>query len=362
MQANTLKHRGKKTRRSLMPKERLCHLAALFLVVTAVTSYAQTPSQPGPETIGLSTRADVGSGQNIGIMGLVIGDGPPGEMLIRALGSVPRVSDTSKPLSEPTLTLFDSRERMIATSTGWTNAPQISPAFYWGPELDNPSDLIVAQRKDPAVRPATAKDMAEAGAGALRADSPDSALVALLPPGAYTIKVSGVPSDAEPDVPSTGIALAEIYEMGGRERTRIINMSTRVFVGKGRSVNVSGLVLASSRQHNFLVRAVGPTLGRFDVMGALRHPVLTILDSAGAVVATNTGWGNPVVAGRAISTVSVRPATAMDMDSVGAFRLHDNSFDCALVVTVPSGSVTVKVSGSEGSQGVALAESYPLER
>jgi hypothetical protein len=168
----------------------------------------------------------------------------------------------------------------------------------------------------------------------------DSALLVNLPPGAYTAQVSGLDGQ-------TGIALAEVYQVGSSP-AKLINISTRALVGTGSSVEIAGLVVQGSAPTQVLIRAVGPTLSTFNVSGVLAKPTLTIVDSSGNTVATNTGW----------STNSNAAAIASETTTVGAFVLPVGSADCALLLTLAPGSYTAIVSGVGGTSGIALVEAY----
>ena len=69
-------------------------------------------------------------------------------------------------------------------------------------------------------------------------------------------------------------------------------------------------------------------------------------DSAGTLVASNTGWSTSTDAAQ-IATVSAQ---------VGAFALAQGSADCALIANLTAGSYTVQISGVNNATGVALAE------
>jgi hypothetical protein len=76
--------------------------------------------------------------------------------------------------------------------------------------------------------------------------------------------------------------------------------------------------------------------------------VLTLYDSSGKQVATNTGWGtNPIAA-----QISAAFAAA------GALALPQDSADSALLMTLSPGSYTAEVSGLNGATGPALIEFY----
>jgi sugar lactone lactonase YvrE len=277
------------------------------------------PSGPAaPFFANISTRAVVEAGASIEIAGFVIA-GPPGsteQLLLRADGLSLSNFNVAGWLAEPVLTVFDSSGNQIATNESWRIVP---------------SSLDTAE--------------AAVSVGAFLLDDPtpgdwDSALLVNLPPGAYTAQVSGFEGQ-------TGVALAEVYEVGSSP-AQLINISTRASVGTGTSVEIAGLVVQGSAPTQVLIRAVGPTLSTFNVSGVLANPTLTVVDSSGKTVATNTGW----------STNSNAAAIASEATKVGAFALPSGSADCALLLTLAPGSYTAIVSGVGGTSGIALVEAY----
>ncbi|WP_221030636.1 beta strand repeat-containing protein [Actomonas aquatica] len=125
------------------------------------------------------------------------------------------------------------------------------------------------------------------------------------------------------------------------------NLSTRGHVGTGQSVLVAGFVVNGSTPKRLLVRAIGPTLGTFNVSGAVADPVLQLYRGE-TVVATNDNWGD---------AAGVPAASA----TVGAFALPSGSADAALVATLQPGAYTAQVSGAGGSSGVGLVELYDVD-
>jgi hypothetical protein len=268
--------------------------------------------------INVSTRADVQTGGGIAIAGFVI-SGPPTEskqVLIRGVGPALSEFSVAGVLAQPTITLLNSSNTVIATNTGWgTNA-------------------------DPAAISAAA---IQVGAFGLPPGSADSAMLASLIPGQYTVELSGVGS-------TTGIGLVEVYETNTADPAQLINISTRGEVGTGGNVLIAGFVVEGTQPATVLVRAVGPTLANFNLTGVLAAPVLTVYNSGDVAIATNTGWGAGPNPARVISVAA----------SVGAFALPSGSADSALVLTLPPGDYSMQVSGTNGATGIALAEVYQV--
>ena len=151
--------------------------------------YDADQGAPTNRLINISARALVGTGANILIGGFVIGGNTPQTVIIRGDGPSLAAFGLAGALTSTTLTLSNSNGA-IATNTGWGNGSVSGPAA---------AGLITVQ-------PLTAALSAKVGAFALTAGSNDSAIVATMPPGAYTAQVAGVNN-------ATGVALVEIYEL-----------------------------------------------------------------------------------------------------------------------------------------------------
>jgi hypothetical protein len=194
------------------------------------------------------------------------------------------------------------------------------------------------------------------GAFPLSSGSLDSAMSVDAPAGGYTAEISA--ADGNP-----GVGLAEIYDAdAGIPTARLSNLSARANVGTGNNVLVGGFVVSGTTSETLLIRAIGEGLYlTFGISGVLAEPQLTLFDGSRAVVATNTGWGNPCVRGPSTLSVRIEPATADIMAELGAFPLSANSTDSAMLVTLPPGEYTAQVAGADGGTGIALVEIYELQ-
>jgi hypothetical protein len=183
--------------------------------------------------------------------------------------------------------------------------------------------------------------MAGAGAFALAAGSRDAALVTSVSAGAYT-----VPLDATGT--AVGTALLEVYDLAPATGARLVNASTRAFVGAGENVLIPGFVVGGEGALRVLLRAVGPTLATFGVTGALANPVITLY-RAGTAIAANDDWSTSA------NAAEISAAGA----AVGAFALPAGSRDAVILTTLSPGAYTGIVSGG-GASGTALVELYSV--
>ena len=136
-----------------------------------------------------------------------------------------------------------------------------------------------------------------------------------------------------------------------RSASRLLNLAARAQVGTGGGLLIPGFVIAPGANKNVLVRAVGPTLSAFGVVGALNAPVLTLFDSAQRTVATNTRWNT------AANATNIRSAA----ERVGAFALPESSGDSALLLSLAPGAYTAQAAGANETTGVALVELYDAD-
>ncbi len=262
--------------------------------------------------INISTRAQVGTGGNILIPGLVIGGSGTETLLIRGDGPSLTGFGVSGALAQPSLSVFNSAGTMIASNTGWgTNS---SPAQI-------------------------ASIAAQVGAFPFASGSADCALMVSLPAGAYTVQISGVGN-------TSGVALAEVYEVSSTG-TRLVNISTRAQVGTGSNIIIPGFVISGSGTEELLVRADGPALTQFGVTGVLAQPSLSVY-SGSSLVASNTAWG---------TNADVGLIAGFEAE-VGAFPLTAGSADSVQFVNLSPGAYTMQISGVNSTTGVSLAEVY----
>ncbi|GAB5559183.1 MAG: hypothetical protein SynsKO_08300 [Synoicihabitans sp.] len=127
---------------------------------------------------------------------------------------------------------------------------------------------------------------------------------------------------------------------------RLLNLSSRGWVGSGDDVFVAGFVISDGGSKQVLIRAIGPTLADYGLTGVLTDPELKLFDADNNLIATNDNW------------TSEAGAT---FDTVGAFELGSGSRDAAMVLTLNPGLYSVHASGvGVGQNGEGLLEIYDL--
>ena len=136
---------------------------------------------------------------------------------------------------------------------------------------------------------------------------------------------------------------------GAEFGNRLVNLSSRGYVGTGEDVMIAGFVISSGAPKQVLIRAAGPGLTQFGVAGVLGNPRLLLYDSNGLELVSNDDWGNLDPTG--ISRIG---------GQVGAFPFAASSPDSALLVTLSPGIYTAHVVGVGDGSGVALVEVYDV--
>jgi len=130
-------------------------------------------------------------------------------------------------------------------------------------------------------------------------------------------------------------------------RTVFGNVSTRGSVSSTQTF-IGGFVIEGTDLRTVLIRGDGPILSTFGVPGPLPDPVLTVYNSNGTAIATNSGWttnSNPT----AVSAAALQ---------VGAFALPNPSLDSALLLTLQPGAYTAQITSAKGNSGIVLFEAY----
>jgi hypothetical protein len=268
----------------------------------------------------ISTRGQVGTGNNIMVAGFAVGGTASKTLLIRAVGPTLSTFNLTGAIPSTVLQVF-SGTTLIQSNSGWSSTTANQNAI-------NAAD-------------------AQVGAFALPAGSADSALIGTFAPGTYTAQVSGVSG-------ATGLALAEVYDLDAYtpfSANRLINVSTRGQVGAGTSVLIGGFSINGTAPKRLLIRGAGPTLTSLSVAGALSAAHLQLIDSSGNLIRENYSWG----VGNDSGLVSAA-ATA-----TGAFAFTSGSADAAILVVLPPGTYTAVLSGTTTSDtGVGLVEVYEV--
>ena len=176
----------------------------------------------GPARLAdISTRAQVGSGDDVLIGGFIIQGSASKRVLVRAIGPSLIPFGAANALMDPTLELRDMNGALLFSNDNWTTAA-------------NKQDIIDTGRAPGA--------------------SQESAALTTLAPSNYTAIVRGIGA-------TSGVASVEVYDQDSGPGSLLANLSTRSGVGTGNNVMIGGIILTG--QKTIIVRALGPTLTQF---------------------------------------------------------------------------------------------------
>ncbi len=264
---------------------------------------------PGPaaQTVNLSTRMLVQTGDGVGIGGFIITGSAPKHVLLRAIGPSLTQSGVSNALADPTMTLFGSAGA-IAANNNWRDDPAQEA-------------LIIATGIPPA------NDL-------------ESAIDAVLQPGSYTAVVSGINNQ------TTGIGLVEVYDLDPVGLSKLANISTRAFVGRGANITIAGFILGrNSGDDRIIIRGIGPSLTcAGGCSSGLDDPSLEIRNSSGALLISNDNWQDNL---------------GQQEELVSAGLPLPNPLEAGIAGTFPPGLYTALLAGkSDNDTGLGLVEVY----
>lgn len=129
---------------------------------------------------------------------------------------------------------------------------------------------------------------------------------------------------------------------------RLVNFSVRSRVSATSPALMMGATITGTAPNSVmpvLLRAAGPSLGRFGVTDFLPDPELAV-SFGGVVVSSNDNWsGNPLAAAH--------------MVQVGAFEyLSPASLDAALTTALAPNTYNIQINGKGGATGMALCEIF----
>lgn len=251
------------------------------------------------------------TGDNVLISGVIITGTEPKKIMFRAVGNSMNVNGVPVQgrLVDPTLTLHDSEGDEIGFNDNWGEAPEPERT-----EIEN--------------TPLKPQDPQEA------------ALLRTLTPGPYTAIVRGKGG-------TTGIALAEAFDLAMEVDGRLANVSTRGFVDTKDSILIGGAIVGGGGGGGVrvVIRAIGPSLQIDDIPipGRMADPKIELFNENGMSIAANDDW---------------RKGQREEIEKTGL--APENELEAALIVTLPPGRTTAHLRGNNDATGIALIEIYKL--
>ncbi len=265
------------------------------IVARYLTDGAATRAQP----LNISTRADVGTNESVLIGGFIITGSDPKRVILRAIGpSLPLAGV----LADPTCELHES-DGTVVTNDNWRDTQE-----------EEISETGLAPTNDL-----------------------ESAIVATLDPGSYTVIVTGQDG-------GRGVALVEAYDLDPAANSQLANISTRGSVGTGDNVMIGGFIIGGASQSSTVVlRGIGPSLGANGVTDPLPDPTLDLYDGEGTLLVSNDDW---------------KDAQEAEIKDSGLAPGDDK--EAAILMDLGPGSYTVILRGKNGATGIGLVEAYNL--
>ena len=263
------------------------------------TSLAASPSIP---LLNISTRLNVGVGDNVLIGGFIVIGTDPKKVLLRAIG--PSLTSFGVPdaLADPVIELHNP-DMSVVTNDNWR-------------------DMQEQEIMDTTIPPTN--DL-------------ESAIVATLEPGSYTAIVRGKND-------TTGIGLVEVYDLDETANSELANISTRGFVDTGDNVMIGGFIVGDGVNTTVVVRAIGPSLGDLGVSNPLQDPTLELHGTNGDLLASDDDW---------------KDSQQAEIDAAGLAPTDDR--ESAIEAVLAPGLYTAIVRGKDNTTGVALMEVYNLQ-
>jgi len=264
----------------------------------------------------LSSRGTVGIENGILIAGLVLEGPRSADLLVRGIGPTLTKFGIPAPLGNPRLKVIQNNT-VLAENENWADFHE---------------------------REALLRAHQQTGAFPLDPETRDAALLLNIPPGRFTVHVSGKDSD-------TGTALAEVYQLHGTTEntsagSRLLNLSVRGVVNADTTPLVVGFVIDGDRPRQVFVRAVGPSLSLFNLSGFLPDPTLRFYR------------GNRLLATGADLPDDYDNYLMAIMTTIGAFPSRNH--EPALVVWLNPGAYTAVVQPEASNGGVVLVEIYEI--
>jgi hypothetical protein len=263
---------------------------------------SQLVGTAGAPSINISTRGNVGSGEDVLIAGMIVSGTQQKRVILRALGPSLALDGSTAVLADPLLELHYP-DGSVVTNDNWRRTQQ--------------QEII-----DTDLAPV--RDL-------------ESAIVATLEAGTYTAIVRGENGD-------TGVALVEAYDLDHAPSSRLGNMSTRGSVGVLNNVMIGGFILNDSEETSMVVvRGLGPSLADLGVTNPLADPVLELHDAQGSLIALNNDW---------------KDSQQSEIEASGLAPAFDH--ECAILEPLRAGLYTAVLGGLNNGTGVGLVEIYNL--
>jgi hypothetical protein len=278
------------------------------------------PTAPTSYLGNISTRSLVQTGDNVMIGGFIVQGTQSKRVILRAIGPELTQFGIQNAMADPTLELHNAAGALIAFNDDW-------PITVIGGIITSDQTLDILNSGHAPRNPL------------------ESAIIADLPPGRYTAIVRGFDN-------TTGVALAEVYDLSPSNASILGNVSTRSFVQTGEDVMIGGFIVQGTESKNVIIRAIGPELSQHGVPNFLADPTLELHNENGALIASNNDWQHTIIGG------IITQSQVQDIQNSG--HAPTDPSESAIIANLPPGNYTAIVRGVNSTTGVALVEVYDL--
>ncbi len=278
--------------------------AGHYQIAAAAFALLDGTALPPALALNFSARLNVGTGDNVLIGGFIVTGTDSKQVILRGLGPSLAVNGVplANRLADPAIDLYQG-DILVMSNDNWKDSQQT--------EIE-------------ATGIAPAYDL-------------ESAIIATLAPGSYTVVLRG--NNGE-----TGNGLFEIYDLDTSVNSTLGNVSTRGLVQTGDDVLIAGFIIGTGESDTVVVRAIGPSLTDDGIANPLQDPTLDLYDADGVVIMSDDNW---------------RDSQETLIQSTGLTPTNDA--ESAIIDSLSPGNYTAVVRGKDNGTGVALVEVFNLQ-
>ena len=256
----------------------------------------------------ISTRVKVGTDENVLIAGFIVRGGTSKRLIVRGIGQSLVDSGVQSPLADPVIELHDPAGAVIGFNNNWG-------------DNENVQEII--------------------DAGVAPINTLEAAILTTVPSNDTGIAYTAVLKGANR---GTGIGVVEAYDLDSGPGSSILNLSTRGRVDVDPNALIGGFFVGGAQSKRVLIRAIGPSLANFGVVGPLADPTIELRDINGNLLDSNNDWQSSPQASE-IQASGVAPT---------------NPKESAMVDTLPPSGYTAIVRGVNKTAGIGSVEVYQL--
>jgi hypothetical protein len=107
---------------------------------------------------------------------------------------------------------------------------------------------------------------------------------------------------------------------------------------------IDGFIIGGDQPTKIIIRALGPSMTKSGVVGALKDPVLELRGANGSLIFANDNW-----------------RTSQQAQIIASRIPPTDNRESAIIATLKPGRYSAIVRGKGGASGVALVEVYNLD-